>query len=96
MSVMTNCGSLVLEPSYNVTRFKSTISHKNTSNKYKQYKIHLRKQLAWLNFSLTIKKYSSSATPGLLKKRRKKEKKQHIVWKYININKYLASLQRRS
>lgn len=40
VSVMTNCGSLVLEPSYNVTRFKSTISHKNTSNKYKQYKIH--------------------------------------------------------
>lgn len=37
---MTNCGSLVLEPSYNFTRFKSTISHKNTSNKYKQYKIH--------------------------------------------------------
>lgn len=54
----------------------------------------MRKQLTWLNFSLTIKKYSSSATPGLLKKGRKR-KRNILCEKYININKYLAPLKRR-
>lgn len=47
-NIKYNCGSLVLDPRYNVTRFNSTISHENTANKYKHYKIHWEiKLLDW-------------------------------------------------
>lgn len=43
VQIWLNAEVFFLDTSFNVTRFKSTILHKNTGNKYKHDKIHWKK-----------------------------------------------------